>query len=180
MVSEKQLAANQRNARKSTGPRTTKGKAVASKNAIKHGLLSSEPVMDDESEQEFGQFRDAMFTDLAPLGQLECFLVDRIAASAWRLRRAVRVEGKMLQGDFERRDGQPRTKDDATLEISVINQVIYQFTYGKFTRYEAHIERGLYKALHELQRLQAARSGEAVPAPVAVDVEVTGVPPQDN
>jgi len=37
-------------------------------------------------------------------------------------------------------------------------------------RYETSIERGLYRALHELQRLQAARRGEAVAAPVAVDV----------
>ena len=43
-------------------------------------------------------------------------------------------------------------------------------SYGKFIRYEASIERGLYKALHELQRLQAARNGQVVPLPAAVDV----------
>ena len=42
-------------------------------------------------------------------------------------------------------------------------------------RYEPHIDRSLYEALHKLQRLQAARRGEAVPAPVVVDVDVTGV-----
>jgi hypothetical protein len=45
---------------------------------------------------------------------------------------------------------------------------------SKLMRYESHIERGLYKALHELQRLQAARSGERVPAPVVVDVDLSG------
>ena len=117
MVSEKQLAANQRNARKSTGPRTTKGKAVASKNALKHGLLSSsEPVMDGENKKEFELFRGAMFTDLAPLGQLECLFVDRIAASAWRLPRAVRVEAKMLQGDYENGDVRLRENRKNLLE----------------------------------------------------------------
>ena len=33
--------------------------------------------------------------------------------------------------------------------------------------------RGHFKALHELQRLQAERQGEAVPLPEAVDVEVS-------
>ena len=40
----------------------------------------------------------------------------------------------------------------------------------KLCRYEAHLERGLYKALHELQRLQAARGGEYVAPPAALDV----------
>jgi len=43
---------------------------------------------------------------------------------------------------------------------------------GTLQRYEAHVERGLYKALHELQRLQAARQGQAMAVPVAVDVTI--------
>jgi hypothetical protein len=40
MASEKQIAANRRNARKSTGPRTKAGKKRASYNAFRHGLAS--------------------------------------------------------------------------------------------------------------------------------------------
>jgi hypothetical protein len=40
----------------------------------------------------------------------------------------------------------------------------------KIARYEGHIERSLYRALHELQRLQAARDGLNAP-PLAVDVD---------
>ncbi len=41
------------------------------------------------------------------------------------------------------------------------------------SRYETTLERSLYKALHELQRLQAARDGGFVPAPTVADVEVS-------
>lgn len=38
MVSDKQLAANRRNAKRSTGPKTLAGKSTASRNALRHGL----------------------------------------------------------------------------------------------------------------------------------------------
>jgi hypothetical protein len=62
-------------------------------------------------------------------------------------------------------------EDGAQLEQAFSN-------YGRekmavLSRYEATIERSLYKALHELQRLQAARQGNTVPPPEAVDVDVS-------
>ena len=49
----------------------------------------------------------------------------------------------------------------------------------KLSRYEAHLSRQLSQALHELERLQAARAGAAVPPPAALDVSVNGpTPPQ--
>ena len=45
-------------------------------------------------------------------------------------------------------------------------------TMEKMNRYETTLERSLYKALHELERRQAARDGQAVPLPVAVDVNL--------
>ncbi len=48
--------------------------------------------------------------------------------------------------------------------------------FSKLSRYETAIERSLYKALHELQRLQAARLTRGnVPPPMAVDVDVSEV-----
>lgn len=46
-------------------------------------------------------------------------------------------------------------------------------TFSKLARYETALERSLYKALHEFQRLQAARNGQPVPIPEAVDVDVS-------
>jgi hypothetical protein len=52
--------------------------------------------------------------------------------------------------------------------------------FSKLSRYETAIERQLYRALHELQRRQAARAGRNVPAPLAVDVDVSGIPEENR
>jgi hypothetical protein len=44
---------------------------------------------------------------------------------------------------------------------------------AKLLRYETTIEKSLFRTLHELQRLQAARAGQAFPAPMVVDVNVS-------
>ncbi len=44
-TSAKQIAANRRNAKKSSGPRTSEGKAVASRNAITHGLHACDIIL---------------------------------------------------------------------------------------------------------------------------------------
>jgi len=40
MASPAQIAANRRNALKSTGPKTARGKAIVSRNPLKHGFRS--------------------------------------------------------------------------------------------------------------------------------------------
>jgi hypothetical protein len=52
--------------------------------------------------------------------------------------------------------------------------------FSKLSRYETAIDRQLYKALHELERRQAARLGGAVTAPHVVDVDVSGLPEGDQ
>ena len=48
--------------------------------------------------------------------------------------------------------------------------------FSKLSRYETAMGRQLYRALHELERRQAARGGAVVPPPHIVDVEVSGMP----
>jgi hypothetical protein len=94
-VSEKQLAANQLNALKSTGPRTATGMSISSKNAIKHGLRSAEVVIPGEDPSEFDSFRQDLLDDLSPVGQLEVMLADRIVGAFWKLRRSGRMENEL-------------------------------------------------------------------------------------
>ncbi len=66
--------------------------------------------------------------------------------------------------------------DAATLGRTFIRDANEANAFSKLSRYEATIERSLYKALHELQRLQAARLADGnAPPPVTIDVDVSGV-----
>jgi hypothetical protein len=53
MASDKQIAANRRNAMRSTGPRTGSGKARSRANSLRHGLLSKvvTPALATETDQ---------------------------------------------------------------------------------------------------------------------------------
>jgi hypothetical protein len=77
---------------KSTGPKSTKGKARASLNALKHGLLAKDIVLPSEDEQEFEGLRRALITELRPEGSLEEQIAERIVACLWRLRRIYPIE----------------------------------------------------------------------------------------
>jgi hypothetical protein len=96
MVSKKQVSANRENAKKSTGPKTTEGKAKSSKNAIKHGLTACCNVIELEDREEFGFFRNQMLDELYPIGPMQYRLAERIVSISWRLRRAEIMHDKTI------------------------------------------------------------------------------------
>ena len=171
----RRIEANRRNARHSTGPRTEAGKALASRNATRHGLLSKEVVLPTEDANAFAEFAERLTAALTPEGELECVLADRVVAATWRLRRLHQVEVQIFAEESE--DAFMRvanlTGSDRSLGLAFIRGGNGADAFSKLARYEANIEQGLFKALHELQRLQASRQGTPVPLPVPVDVDVS-------
>ena len=90
MTSERQIAANRRNARTSTGPRSTSGKKRASQNAFRHGLakrMSSAEVdreVEELARQIAGDTEDKITIELArdaAEAELELARVRRVKAA---------------------------------------------------------------------------------------------------
>jgi hypothetical protein len=93
--SEKRRKANRENAKKSTGPRTQRGKAHSRRNAIKHGLFARHAMdffLQNESRPEYEELLAGLRADYNPVGAAEDLEVERIAQSWWRLMRANRYE----------------------------------------------------------------------------------------
>src|SRR2546425_13047035 len=95
-VSERRLQANRRNALRSTGPKTARGKRTVSRNAIKHGLLAREVVITagdgEENLEEFHSLLEGLWEYYEPVGVVEESLVQTIAACWWRKARVIRAE----------------------------------------------------------------------------------------
>jgi hypothetical protein len=90
------VAANRRNALRSTGPRTPEGKHRSAQNALRHGLRAGSPVVPFENEADWQAHLVGVVDALAPQGRLEEELVDRVALQLWRLRRVARYERETL------------------------------------------------------------------------------------
>lgn len=178
MTTTRQAAANRANARKSTGPKTPAGKAVAAGNATRHAILQARlAVTKDEDAGALEALREAFASELAPAGPLEGALVERMVSAVWRLRRVQGAEVGLFDidavYDFDSRATGAGQRAARTFTMS-------RDTFAVLSRYEVALERSLYGALHELQRLQAARAGAGAPLPVAVDVGLTGLPAGDG
>jgi hypothetical protein len=94
-VIDKRTAANRRNALKSTGPRTKKGKSAVATNSSAHGIYASYLVIRPiESPQEWNGYLAAKMDSMMPSGMLETTLAERVIVNSWRLRRAIRYESE--------------------------------------------------------------------------------------
>ena len=278
MATRRQITANRKNAKRSTGPRTGAGKERSSTNSIRHGLLAQSDPIAGEIPVEYAKFEQRIRADLKPEGGFEESLVDRIIKDTRRLNRFDDVEGALLENleslddlsiselldvlrffcgesgktfdrllaeykfltDNERdlqtviqnkhdpgsaagsqlagaakfarltdernslesilvkslitRLGRPAPaatqsiqtgaqmdrvegERDTPLTVADFNRIARSFSRNRVQlelvlRYRTKIERSRDSALHELQRRQAARQGQLVPAPEVVDVNV--------
>ena len=152
MTSTKQVMANRRNAEKSTGPKSTDGKALVRYNALKHGLTARHAVLPDEDVETFTALCDALCAELEPAGALQWCLFDVMLAKLWRLRRAVRIEGEILQRD---RDVLSAVGDNQySLGLTFIRDCNQAESLLKLTRYEVTLENSFKKTLDHLRELQ--------------------------
>jgi hypothetical protein len=132
------------------GPKTSAGKERVARNAITHGMSSRRLVVSGESRDECETHRRAIVENLAPEGQVETALAERVASAFWRLRRVPVYEEAAIA---ERQH----------LEMASARLLPHPNAINLVIRYEAHLTRELYKALHELEAMRAERHGRPTP-----------------
>jgi hypothetical protein len=167
MATKRQNAANRRNARRSTGPRTAGGIHASSLNALKHGLRSQLTVIPGENPADFQTLFDAFAEEAAPQSPRDFAAVRKIAACEWRLRRIAAIETEMftqalqqpteeatidnIESIVERlavQQAAPPQSPLATLAARFLKGEIKHF--NALTRYEASLNRQYNQAWREL------------------------------
>jgi hypothetical protein len=149
MASPAQILANRENARQSSGPKTDTGKQTSSRNAIRHGLTSTQIVIPGEDQSAYEELLRGMHQSYAPANEAERVLVDQIAANAWRLMRAQRVEtaffAKLTEGAED---------PSAALAAAFLDR---PKEMARIHRYVASAQSAYYKAITQLSKLQKER-----------------------
>lgn len=104
-VSERRIQANRRNALRSTGPKTERGKRAVARNSIKHGVLAREVVITagdgEESLEEFYDLVKRLCECYDPVGVVEESLVQDIANCWWRKARVIRAENGEIRKQLD-------------------------------------------------------------------------------
>ena len=95
-ATEKQIAANRANARKSTGPRTEQGKARSRANSLKHGMAGAGIVLPEEDRERWEFRAETWAEEMGAVTDMDRFLAGRAAMASVRLDRCVREETASL------------------------------------------------------------------------------------
>lgn len=176
--------------KRSGGPTTPEGKAIASRNAVKFGLYSESPVLPGvEDEGEWLEHRRGVFGAIAPADYLEEALTERVAVILWRFRRLVRYEREQVRNRqssigsdlamvavMQRRElpPDPGPEDMETMERWLMDRLIpEEKELNLLMRYEGRLHRHLLQLLHELEAMKARRRGESAPL---ARLDIQGIP----
>jgi hypothetical protein len=189
MATERQIAANRRNAQKSSGPRTPEGKARSSRNHLLHGL-TSQGLLPGEDPEALAAIHNGLCAQFLPQGPAEEILIERMASAHFRLARFPHVEAQLLQrwpADpsreklLEKHNGKIPVWDDKQPYDQVTRNFVEN---GKQLHllgvYESRLERTFDRALRDLLKLQANRPLAPAPAEVSPEPEANPQPQLDQ
>jgi hypothetical protein len=178
-VSARKITANRANSLSSTGPTSRAGKDRVRWNSYKHGLLVKAlflVVIDGEERTAFFRFLKAFRRDLQPVGMLEEMHIEGAAVCYWLIQRSLRCEGGEIKRSQLKRTG-PGGDDFLGTLVSVEATAIDDHlsipsgaALDRILRYRTAAHKDLSYHLAEIERVQRARKGDHVPAPINVQV----------
>ena len=160
MTSDTKIAANRANAKRSTGPRTERGRSRTRLNATRHGLTGQISVLTEEDRIACDRFCYNVVESLGPENAAEAQLAQSIADDSWRLNQIRAVENNLFA--LGHVDNKHRVKTEnpqihaALTKARSFADNIRQFEL--LTLYEQRVTRNMHRNLDALHELQDRRS----------------------
>ena len=148
----KQREASRANSQKSTGPRTTAGKATSRFNALKHGIYAVHQIMFDEKPEDLAELTAEYHELYSPADAKQRLLVDTLVHNEWRLRRMRRVEAELWQTAYNTFivENIDRTSTCTSGDAFATGSA----TFERLQRVVNSCERLYHRTSQELERLQ--------------------------
>ena len=147
-LTNKKLAANRANAKKSTGPKTPEGKKRSAANAITHGLCTKDITALGEDYKAYPELRNALLHDWQPRTNQEAQLIARLAQLQVRLNRCIREETGLL--DMKIPDvTKEHTRETCNSAVATAF-IEYEKNFMNISRYEASLARQYDQTLKQL------------------------------
>ncbi len=165
-ISDKQLAANRANSKKSTGPKSPKGKAVCAMNGFQHGFTGLAVVMTDEDREAQTAFVVPYVKRLAgpaglrlnPIGEIELQIAQTLALDYFRLNRLKAFEENMLAyGELGPLGEKIQTEHPRVHHALVQSQVfvVNEGSFNNLSLYDQRITRNVPRNLKLLREEKA-------------------------
>lgn len=107
MATQKQIDANRRNAARSTGPKTDKGKKQSRRNALKHGLAGSGLILPADDAEAVNERIAEWHSSLKPFDPYEVWMLEVIAVESIRVDRC-RIQDRVLRDEQMHQTGSSR------------------------------------------------------------------------
>jgi hypothetical protein len=146
------------NGAKSNGPATEAGKAISSRNSLKHGLTSSRVVLPHESQEDFDYLEADIAKHFNPAGELERELVHEMAAARWRLRRIEEMEAALFQKFFrDQQEALGAEADPIAIRQAAYVELAESKSFRILSRHQSQLRRSYEKAWQELKALKQQR-----------------------
>jgi hypothetical protein len=149
------------NGAKSNGPVTAEGKAISSRNSLKHGLTSSRVVLSHESQEEYDSLESSFLRRFKPADEVETELVIEMAAARWRLRRVELMEDALFKKAIrEQSELLGPDADPADIRDAAYVFVAESKTMRTLAGHSRQLRRSYERAWKELDTLQNQRKQE--------------------
>jgi hypothetical protein len=145
MATPAQIAANQANAQKSTGPRSAEGKSASRFNALKHGIDAASVVIPGEDPAECDALAAHYYREFRPESPSELFHVEAMLRADWQKRRLLRVEADLHRTLLAESPG-------ASLAAALLSDSPAARLLVRVQRQIAAFERTWYRANAEIRR----------------------------
>jgi hypothetical protein len=158
------------NGAKSRGPKTARGRAFSSQNAVSHGLTARTLVLTNEKLDEFQELLNSFVDFLQPCNPVEVDLVSDMVSARWRLRRICSYQSALLDLEMDTQAPEFEKKfeefDEETRGAVAFSAVAdHSKGLALAHRMEVHLDRTYLRALETFRRLRGGTLPELSESP---------------